>query len=344
MVRRGSKHAERNIEIVIQHLGLDGQAGLTLDVIARRTGLTRERVRQVCKSAVARMRKRSPETPVLASALRLAARSLPRPADEIEREIKLHGLSAVAFRLEGLLSAGSACGLTPEFEVQRLWGTRWAVPAGRVAAVRAISHVARDRVRRWGAMSMTHLAGELPRDARAIFEADFVRRALRCLPDFQWLDKRKSWFWFSGQSGNCAVRLIEKMLAVCGRLTVAELRAGMLETHAHLPPRGVLRAICGRLPWCVVDGDKIGLAQPIDWCPLLGKEEGRLIAALKEHGGPMRHEALETACVAGGMNPITFNIYLKKLPMLERLGPNVYGLRGSVSASPRDSASQTCRP
>jgi hypothetical protein len=73
----------------------------------------------------------------------------------------------------------------------------------------------------------------------------------------------------------------------------------------------------------------VSTSEPIRVGEVLGGIETTMVDVLKSHEGVMRSSDLEDECLRRGVNRHSFWVYLSYSPVLERLAPSVYVLRGA---------------
>ncbi len=322
----------RNREIIKRYFGLDGKGGTTLREVGVEFGVTRARVQQICHrfSHVARMRKLA--LPLLESALELVRGHIPGTAEEIEVQLTNAGVCKQQFRLPGLLNAAILFGRKAGFTLEVIAGKSVALPAERVKTTKQIVREARRAIKHWGALTVADLVARLEERLKAPIEGDFALRVLRKLPEFKWLDEASGWFWLRTVSRSRILTKIRKILAVSGRIPVADLRMGIARHHrmkGYAPPRRVLLELCRLLPGMQVEGEVVMAKPPIDWSEVLSPTEQKMFVILMEHGPIMQRARFEERCLESGMKRSTFYVYLDYSPIIERYAAGVYGLRGA---------------
>jgi hypothetical protein len=328
--------SERNAEAVKLRLGLTGQPAMTLQAVADRMGVTRERIRQIEARFRRELRiRRRPWTPALNRALRTLRDAAPiawAEADELLRQERLiddrSGVRAV-------VDAARLFGLRVPFDVSD--GVIF--PRGSAEAATATPPMARRLVSHWGATTVEELRAVLAEQQRGEIDSDTARQVLAVVPGRAWLDETQDWFWIKGTSRNRLLNQIEKIMSVAGSIDIGDLRNGVGRHHrmkGFRPPREVLARLCVDSGLYRREGDRIiGGADLPDWREALGGNEAALTEILFDHGPAMRRDELERRAVdEGGMNRSSFYVYLSYSPILERFAPGVYGLRGApVSAA-----------
>jgi hypothetical protein len=328
---------QRNAEILIGYYGWGDGRQHTLTEVGRRFGITRERVRQVCAKLTRKPRGLGTiPAPVMDRALARIHAGLPAPAAEIEAELRRSGLTAVGLLLENVATAARLLGRSADFRVveiapARASGPRLAVRAGQVAAVPAIVDAARKDVYFHGLAMVDDIqrtvAVKFPNVGR-----ELVARTLPLVEGFAWLEQKSGWFRIEGIGKHGLPKTIDKVLAVAGEVTAAELRAAMARNRRlweSPPPENVLLEFCRHMPGVRVNGQRILSDPPRDWRESLTGVERRLVSVLAEHGPVMERGEMEDLCVAAGMNRFSFHAFVSWSPVIVQLGHSVYGLLGT---------------
>ena len=157
---------------------------------------------------------------------------------------------------------------------------------------------------------------------------------------FSWLDEKSGWFRIQGIGKHGLPKTIDKVLAVAGAVTAAQLREALGRNRRlwkEPPPEGVLLEFCRDLPGVRIEGKRIVADPPRDWRTALTGVEWELVNVLREHGPVMERGDMEDICVREGMNRFSFHAFVSWSPVIVQLGHSVYGLvGGEVSESQID--------
>ena len=316
----------RQVEAITMRLGWDGLGGATLREAGEVVGVTRERIRQIQKSL-----KESLETVTYVPALDRAVAALDRAADTFEPDaaslLRREGITSDGFLPAGVVSAAKMLGRPYRFEVGpdkisvRLPGDKKAKIFDRaLKSLSNVNHIA----------SVPELLARI-REAEEGFSLETVRVFLERTPNAVWLDDAHGWFWVRQAEGrNRIVGHIRKMLAVAGSLPIETLRDGILRHHrtrSTILPRNVLTGLCRAAGFRVCDG-AVSASERIEVGEVLGANETTLFGVMKDHVGVMHGADLEGECLKRGVNRHSLWVYLTHSPVLERVAPSVYALRG----------------
>jgi hypothetical protein len=322
--------------MILEYLGLDGCGGATLKAIGDKYGLTRERVRQICKGTTRELKRLSSLPPLLQRTLDFVSQRLPAEVGSLEAHLQREGLTRRPFRLEGLVNAVKLLDRRLPFEIEEIDGCRMVVHPERVRMVRRTIVFARKAAARFGVATVADVAARVTEASDAAASAEFVTGVLEGRQGFEWLDRGGGWFWIRSPTKNRVLSRIRKILCVAEGIDVGELRSGIArhyEMDGYAPPRRVLLELCRRLPYCQVEGSLVRAKPGLDWQTILRGTELTMVKILKEYGPIMQRAKFEELCVAVGMKRATFYVYLDYSPVIERYASGVYGLRGA-SAPP----------
>jgi hypothetical protein len=313
---------ERNRQLFARFHGLFGPR-VTLQQLAAESGVTRQRVSQICK--LRPVQRGGPEAaPLLVRALALVASRVPQDADVLAKELVRQGLAARPVSLQALAELAPSLGLKVRFAMLDLGGCPVAVAPGREAELAQLSRRARRAVGRAGAAAVAAVAAPV--------EPAVAARLLHTLPGFRWLDQPGAWFRIATKGPPRILAWARQVLSVAGRLSAPELRTALRRsrpTEAALPPPAVLLAVCREAPGLRVDGDFVVADPPLDWRQELRGEVREVVRILHEHGPLMDCADLEVYRARAGIPRATFYQCLSRLPVVRRYGPSLYGLRGA---------------
>lgn len=317
----------QHVEAIAMRLGWDGLGGATLEEAGKTAGVTRERIRQIQIRLEEALK-----TVTYFPALDRAIEALDRAADSFEPDaaslLRREEITFDKFLPAGVVSAAKMLGRPYRFEIGpdklsvQLPGDTKAKVFQR--ALRSLSNV-------------NHVASVLELQAR-ISEAegeepslDTVRAFLERYPSVVWLDDQ-DWFWVrQGEGRNRVLGQIRKMLAVAGSLPLESLREGVLRHHRTrntILPRNAFEGLC-RSPGLQVHNGMVSAQKPIRMDQVLGEIETTMVNILNSHGDVMHSTDLEDECLKRRVNRHSFWVYLSYSPVLERLAPSVYAVRGA---------------
>jgi len=321
--------------VMARYCGFDGFGGTTLQAAGAEFGITAERVRQILGEVVKRMADAHPPAPALERTLRFIAERMPAWADEIEPKLLSNGLSARAFRIEGVIRAAELLGRKPPFTITETPKARL-VHALSPQALEAVLRVARRAIERHGVTTVNAVGADLLGVAPEAADSRIITTVLAGAEEFRWLDRSSEWFWLPGVPRNPVVRRIRKILSVANPVRFAELCVGIAREYrlqSFAPPAAILLELCRQVAGVQAEGDQIRADPKIDPHRVLSEVEEAIVNVLLTEGGVMRRAHLASLCLERGLNRSSFYSSLSHSPVIVPHGANLLGVIGTEMAS-----------
>jgi hypothetical protein len=322
----------RDREIVAEYYGWDGRGGRTLEQLARKHRLSRERIRQICVRAVTRARGVRVFAPALDRAVAFLSKRFPETLDRLQAEFDASGISSCGLGIEAVRQAAEFLGRPIPLAVIDLGRRRLAVHPRQRKIPAAVLRAARQVVANYGAATVRQVRAALGSRTGARSQYPLIRAVLDALPEFEWLDPQRLWFCVRLAPHHGLGGMIEKVLAVAERIELGKLRRALARyrrSARRLPPRRALGEFCRRMPGVRVEGGKVIAAQPRDAAKSLSGVERGMVDVLRGHGPVLDRGAFEQCCVERGVNRFSFNAALMSSPVIEQFGRSIYGLVGT---------------
>jgi hypothetical protein len=359
---------QRNRDILIGYYGWEDGRQHTLTEVGARFGITRERVRQVCAKLTKRGKTSATAAATMDRALALIVSRLPCSATQIETELTEEGLTAVGMSIESVAIGARLLNRPVAFQVVNVRGGeegRLVVLPDQIPAVTAAVDVAKRDVYFHGLTTVeqtqraiasakkasggdaSNLAGGAGRRLSSLGRQSplgrpgkpstsplsrLVRQTVSLIDGFSWLDESAGWFHLRPVQSHGLPKAIDKVLAVAGTVTAAQLQTALGRNRRlwkEPPPEKVLLEFCRRMTGVRVEDTRIISDPPRDWKKALTGVEAKLVAMLKAHGPVMERGTMEDLCVAGGMNRFSFHAFVSWSPVIAQFGHSIYGLLGA---------------
>ena len=323
--------AERNKQVISDYYGFGGSPLVTLEVLGTRYKLTRERIRQICAPTKLAKLPLAPFAPALDSAMSLIKDSLPESAKKLEKELESQGLIRNGTTLDGLKRIAHVLRRDAQFECIGPTNSKFVLPKAQVAQLSKIEQMARKLVSKFGAAVIDDVLERCDITISEDKAEQLIVVALGSMKGFRWLDKSTGWFWFdSGHFSRLRPR-IRKVLSICGRINVGELRTAIrrdYHLHGRVPPKRILLEICRQMEEVTVDGQDVVAVNDDDPMELIRGDEAILVELLQDYGPLCRMEDLQRLAGEAGVSRPSFWRCLQFCPTIVRYGPCVYGLIG----------------
>jgi len=322
--------AGKNALIAARYYGFDGRGGDSLQAVGNDIGVTRERVRQIAAAASESL-STGRVSPALERTIAFVADRMPAAAEEIEAELRSHGLTSGVFRLEGVVKAAELLGKRLPFSITEVKGERLVHPPG-TPSVGTIVGVARRVVSRWGMATISNVVAQVWKVGSGVLDRKLVISALACLGGFHWLEQSEDWFWLSDGRRNPLLNRMRRILSVANPVGISELRTGIARDPRMKrlsPPMRVFLEFCRQAPGLRLNDESVRAEPRLNPDDVLTQTEKDIVHILAEHGGKMAASEFKSVCVGMGVNRQTFYHTLVNSPIIARYAASRYGLIGS---------------
>lgn len=319
---------ERNAQILIKLWGWNGEAPRTLDSVGKEFALTRERVRQIEKRALQRLRKHRFEAPLLGAAISTLRSATPDVEPALGAKLLECGVSRGAFRSESVQVAAEHLGIKWPFKFVGVGDKQVLSLVGEGEKYRKAISLLRRKTSERGCINVLSLASELQMEESKL---PGLRRVLDIVSKIEWLDDSREWLYSLESSRNRLFNLCSKVLGVTARVHLSELRRAVSKSRrlAMCPPQRILGAFVERCGLGRVEASIVLANSGSGTAPAEDSAEGLMLRVLDEHGPVMDGEVFAEKCIAAGMNATTFYLYRIISPVICALGKNVYCKVGS---------------
>jgi hypothetical protein len=316
--------SERNSRILVKLWGWGGEAPRTLDSVGKEFALTRERVRQIEKRAIERLRKHRFDASLLHNAISTLQNAVPDIESILGAKLREFGVSRIEFRPEGVKVAAEHFGIKWPFEYESFDDKRILFPIGDEAEkYRVALSLLRKKTSERGCVNILGLASEAQLEESKL---PALRRILHAISEVEWLDDSREWLYSLETPRNRLFNLCSKVLGVAPRVHLSELRRAVSKSRrlAMCPPQHVLGAFVERCGLGRVEESIVLANSGRGKAPRKDSAEGLMLRVLDKHGPAMDGDIFAEKCIAAGMNAITFYIYRINSPVICALGKKVY--------------------
>lgn len=318
----------RDVEIVDKLFGWSGKGQRTLESVGAEYSVTRERIRQIAAKVAKKLASNAFDTPHLEKALRIVRDLCPATPEALAEALQTAGVTNDRFDLSGLRSACEYLGGDFDLALAHVGSTRIYVKEKSLSQVAGFFRLCRKLTANQGCANFESICDELR-------IADQHRASFRKIATVdgqcEWLDDEQCWLYVPGSARNRLSNVVAKVLSVCATPTLSELRTAITRSRrlAVAPPGSVLGRFVEKQHLGTVSGNKVTAASDFSDAIEPRSTEAIIVSVLREHGPVLAWDRLRDLCLAEGMNPITFGIYLSASPILARLARGIYSLVGA---------------
>lgn len=355
-------YQQDRINLIGMRLGWLGEPPRILQECGDHFGITRERVRQLEK----KMREAMPKHPIfmprLDDALAMIETAAPINAHAAEKLLIKRGICKRSFSIDSLFAAASDFGRQTTASLAEFNGQRCVSTTAQDAAIGAFVRKARAIASANGVASVFQLVDDPPSGVSNEASSEstpnpyesWIRQTLRAWPACKFVNE--DWFSFYDlpPGRNRVLNVLDRMLAVSPRLKIADVKEGVrrqmkYRSNSHrtgqlvVPPSGVLEAYLQSHPDYLVRDGHVEAKIPRRVDEQLADAERAMFEVFEEAGGGvLDRRSFVEGCIRKGINENTVSVYTTYSPIIERLGKDLWKLRGrTVDAAMVEAVRQT---
>jgi hypothetical protein len=314
----------RDCQLVRRVLGWDGQRGCSLKAAGEELRIARERARQVCDQAIARIRG-SDLSPLLDEALAFVNRMCNRDADDVEAELQRRGLTRYRFSIRSLLKTAQVFGRAPRFTLEEAGGKLFVVAGAGV--VRSIIKAAVRSSASQGVQTVSALCPAIPQIHQRRNDRLLVRQLLNTRRDIRWLDASEKTFWLASVPRNPMVRCLKKLICYASPVAVSDVHRaiGRLPAkHRVNLSRPLSTKFCEQVPFCRVVNGAVERVAPLSASKLISDPERIVCRILRHNGNELPVQRLQRLCDLAGVGRSNFWRIVLHSPLIFRSAPRIY--------------------
>jgi hypothetical protein len=320
---------DRNIRMIVRFFGFDGTGKKTLERVGQEFGVTRERVRQVIEKFTRRLRGKAVYLPMFRWACNLIIETVPEIPAVLGQVLCEQRITQKKFDIATLNAVSRLLDEEALFDIVSVGNVDLVTEKGKIDWLKRVPSISRAVVSAHGCCHVEHILDDL--GVETVSTAD-VTALLSLLPEVKWLDVDREWFTISDAPRNRLSNVVKKIMSVAPKISIAELRSAIKRVHrldGFAPPSEILKAFCSNLPFCRVENDYVITSAPLAVAETLGDIERCYYDILRENESVMRLNALREKSLERGMNINSFYQYLTYSPIIYRVAPEIYALRGA---------------
>lgn len=326
---------------VLDRLQMSGQPrSFTLEEVAMRLGITRERARQLQLKFDSRISRHPVFLPQLDAALELLEAASPIDADSAARLLRDRGITESPFHPQSVLRTAARLGRPVSLVLQEVAGqTILTVEAGARLAI-AVEREASRLSYQGGVFRAESIVSAL-RTSGVTADADEVRTILDELSEYEAL--ADAWYWHRGQPGSFVEVTTAGMLSLVAEMDVGTIREGLgrglrwRTTSGRMsavwipvpPPREALESYFQAHPSFVRDGSSVRMAPGARVGVRVTPTEATIASIIRESPtGLLDRSRIVDLAARRGVSPSSTALAMTYSPYLENLGGGIWTLRG----------------
>jgi len=314
----------RKRKIAGTYLGLDGEPPRTLESVAVKFGMTRERVRQIALPFEKSLEQAVGQLLWLEEALSVVSKRVPCRSGDAEQTLQAKGIVTSPLSIETLLKLADRAhlkhALTIPLGTQVVFTEQLShfIEEARVEALRQVSH--------WGVADRSEIIEKIKLTITDEDEKVFWQG----LPSVVWLCPERKHLWLPTGKNAVANRLA-KILLIARELSQQEAYDGVFRDNrvsGERLPFTVFATFCRQYAWCEVNGEYVRAGSGVPVSSDVSDDD-KLVELLRETGGTAWRQDLWTKARSIGIGRPSFERLLSDSNLIIRHGENLYAIIGT---------------
>lgn len=333
LATRGLIDKPKHAAICRAFFGFGDRDATTLQAVGKEFGISRERVRQICKSKRLTTAGHRAHLPVLLDVHESIRSRVPATSSEIESQIGLTCCVEKNTEVGEIIKYARSMNLDFGLSEVRLGKTRLTIHSSDVDSLKTIRRRIKSSIDQFGAITARRLASGISGKAKLDRIVDLATLVLKADDNLIGIGNDPIWItsWDVDES-RYASRILE-ILQVSRGLTVGALRRALRRDYRKgpfTPPSNVLKTITELIPAIMISGDHLSCVELNNQsAEAAHSDEATIVEILRKHGGIMERRELQPAVIARGVGDANYWRHLIYSSMLENYGSGVYGIVGS---------------
>jgi hypothetical protein len=332
----------RNREIICSYFGFDGLGSKSMDEAGRKSGLTKEMVRQI----INKFKKNLSEIKALdISSVHLAISVIEKEGCNSESNIlatlNKQNLLPADYLLDGIMSAAELLELAPVgFTLEKINDVRFVMPIEDANLGRNILSAAIKSIAHNGFCKKEELLPMIRMHTPLSEQDKFLDSILGTLESFTWLNKKEGTFFCGVHGRNRLVSRICKIFNQYESITLLNLATAIerswrkdSNSELRIPSESIIRDVAINLKGVIYANKEktmIDCSQFYYETPLRIFEREIFDLINESEDKVLREKVIEDELVVTDKDKFNYSMSLNYSPLIQRLSRGVYGLVGNT--------------
>jgi DNA-directed RNA polymerase alpha subunit len=209
--RKNAVAKNKSLEILINRFGLDGSPPKTLEIIGQKFNVTRERIRQIIKSSLEKLKKLNPPTPILNNIFLIISDLLPLSEIELNKILKEKKITKQDWDFKGLQYFYETFDTKLDFSVTQINNGNFISKLNIEKIFDKIFNYMNKKISNSGIFSLSQCLNLKEIHFNNI-KKEMVKKIIVNRPQFRWLDECENYFTYYSRRNRLS-NLISKVAA-----------------------------------------------------------------------------------------------------------------------------------
>ena len=217
-VRKDSVAKNKSLEILINRFGLDGSPPKTLEIIGQKFNVTRERIRQIIKSSLRKLKILNPPTPILNKVFLTAQDSLPLSEIELNKILKEKSITKQNWDFKGLQEFYQTFGIKIDFNIIKINNISFISKSNIEKILNKILNYINKKISNSGLFSLSECMNLKEVQLNNI-KQETIKKIIQTKPTVLWLDDEENYFTYYSNRNRLS-NLISKAASASNQISI----------------------------------------------------------------------------------------------------------------------------
>ena len=228
-VRKDSVAKNKSLEILINRFGLDGSPPKTLEIIGQKFNVTRERIRQIIKSSLRKLKILNPPTPILNKVFSIVLDLLPLSEIEMNKILKEKNITKQDWDFKGLQDFYETFDIKLDLSVTKINNICFISKINIEKIFNKILNKINKKISNSGISSLSDCLSFKEIYLNNI-KKETIKKIIQTKPLFYWLDEEENYFtYYSGR--NRLSNFIQKAASTNIEVNIENLFKKIINNH-----------------------------------------------------------------------------------------------------------------
>jgi hypothetical protein len=193
--RKNAVAKNKSLEILINRFGLDGSPPKTLEIIGQKFNVTRERIRQIIKSSLEKLKKLNPPTPILNNIFLIISDLLPLSEIELNKILKEKKITKQDWDFKGLQDFYETFDIKLDLNINKINNINFISKLNLEKIFNKIFNYINKKISNSGLFSLSECLNFKEVYLNNIKE-EIINKIIQTKALFCWLDEEKNYFTY----------------------------------------------------------------------------------------------------------------------------------------------------
>jgi hypothetical protein len=335
--RKDAVAKNKSLEILINRFGLDGSPPKTLEIIGQKFNVTRERIRQIIKSSLRKLKKINPPTPILNKVFSIVLDLQPLSEIELNKILKEKNITKQDWDFRGLKDFYENFGIKLDCDVTKINNINFISELNIEKIIDEIINYTNKKISTSGIVSILECLSLKVVNLNNI-KKESLKKIFQTKPLFYWLDNEENFFSYYSKRNRLS-NLISKAAAATDQININYLFERIKNYHRLSDINysiNIFMRFCQICFDCEIKNQNINFfskkSKLSDYDGYQGKiiseNEQKIIEIFKKFGPILNWSVLKELAIKSGVSEPSLNMIMQFSVLFQRIDIATYKLSG----------------